>query len=170
MLGRLSKLFRNLLGAPNPTQGWTRDETRALVLDLDASSLSGVALGAAFTDLAFLGPAHRSKPDAERWEFRPLGVAAEVEDTRISAFYVVPIPDEYFEVEPYAGVVVIGGARVPIAWISREREARRAFGEPTRRDQDDDETILFYEAGRVERQIELTPEGRIKTIAIFSYP
>jgi len=39
-----------------------------------------------------------------------------------------------------------------------------------RYDEDQEETVLFYDIGRVERQIELTPEGRIKTTAIFSYP
>ena len=164
------RFLRNLLGARNPTLGWARDPSRSIELDLDSDSLSGVPLGSAFDSLEFLGPAQRSKSDQELWEFLPLGVVAEVHGAQIVGFFVVPIPNEHFGVEPYTGVVAIGGHPVPIAWISREQDVTQAFGEPTRRDEDQEETVLFYDIGRVERQIELTPEGRIKTIAIFSYP
>jgi len=127
-------------------------------------------LGSAFDSLEFLGPAQRSKSDPELWEFSSLGVVAEAHGVQIVGFFVVPIPDEHFGIEPYTGVVVIGGRPVPIDWISREQDVTSAFGKPTRRDEDREETVLFYDIGRVERQIELTPEGRIKTIAIFSYP
>jgi hypothetical protein len=164
------RFLRNLLGPRNPTLGWVRDPARSLELDLDSDSFSGVPLGTAFDDLEFLGPAQRSKSDPELWEFSPLGVVAEVHAAEIVGFFVVPIPDEHFGVEPYTGVVAIGGRPVPIAWISREQDVTQAFGKPTRRDEDHEETIFFYDIGRVERQIELTPEGRIKTIAIFSHP
>jgi len=169
-LGGGVRFLRDLLGPRNPTLGWTRDPSRAMALDLDSASLSGVRLGSAFDDLEFLGPAQRSKSDQELWEFSPLGVVAEVHAAQVVGFFVVPIPDEHFGVEPYTGVVAIGGRSVPIAWISRERDVTQAFGEPTRRDEDQEETVLFYDIGHVERQIELTPAGRIKTIAIFSYP
>ena len=164
------RFLRNLLGPRNPTLGWARDPSRSIELDLDCDSLSGVPLGAAFDGLEFLGPAQRSKSDRELWEFSSLGVVAEVHGTQIVAFFVVPIPDDHFGVEPYTGGVAIGGRSVPITWISREQDVTQAFGEPTRRDEDQEETVLFYDIGRVERQIELTLEGRIKTIAIFSYP
>lgn len=159
--------LRNLLGPRNPTLHWERDPSRPLELDLDSDSLSGVPLGSTFERLEFLGPARRSKSDPELWEFPALGVLVEAHAAQIVAFFVVPIPDEYFEVEAYAGGVTIGGRPASIAWLSREEDVVRVFGKPTRRDEDDDETVLFYDQGRVERQIELTPEGRIKTIAIF---
>lgn len=161
------RFLRNLLGSRNPTRGWVRDPARALVLDLDSNSLSGVPLGATFGSLEFLGPARRSKSHFESWEFSRLGVVVEVEAERIVGVLAVPIPDELFAVDPYAGSVRLEGRAVSFAWISREQDVVRAFGEPSRRDEDDEETVLFYEGDRVERQIELTPEGRIKTIAIF---
>jgi len=164
------RFLSRLLGRPNPTQGWVRDRSRALKLDLDRDCLSDVRLGSPFAHLAFLGPARRSRSDAELWEFPSLGVAAEVDDDRIVAFYVVPIPDEYFEFEPYNGAVAIRGRPVPIAELAGEQDVVRAFGAPANRDADPEEIVLFYEKGTVERQIELTPEGRIKTIAIFSHP
>lgn len=164
------RFLRDLLGPPNPTRSWARDASRSLELNLESASLSGVTLGSPFASLEFLGPARRSKSDPELWEFSSLGVAAEVQGSQIVAFFVVPIPDEHFQLEPYTGLVAIGGRRVTMDRISREKDVTRAFGEPTRRDEDDEETVLFYDVGRVERQIELTPEGRIKTIAIFSYP
>ena len=78
--------------------------------------------------------------------------------------------DELFRVAPYTGEVRVSGEPVDGGWISREADVVRAFGEPTRRDEDEEETVLFYELGSIERQLELTPEGRIKTIAIFSVP
>ena len=163
------RFLRNLLGPRNPTLEWVRDPSRSVELDLDTNSLSGIPLGSAFDSLEFLGPARRSKSDPELWEFSPLGVVAEARAGQIVGLFVLPIPDEHFGVEPYTGVVAIGGRPVPIARISREHDVTRAFGKPTRRDEDHEETILFYDSGHVERQIELTPEGRIKTIAIFSY-
>lgn len=162
------KFLRNLFGPRNPTLTWARDPSRSVELDLDSNSLSGVVLGSTFDSLEFLGPAQRSKTDPELWEFLPLGVVAEAHAGRIVGLFVLPIPDEHFGVEPYNGVVAIGGSPVPVTRISRERDVTRAFGKPTRRDEDHEETVLFYETGGVERQIELTPEGRIKTIAIFS--
>ena len=163
------RFLRNLLGVRNPTVSWTRDPSRSLELEIDSDSLSGVPLGSAFASLEFLGPAQRSKSDSELWEFSSLGVVVEAHADAIVAFFVVPIPDENFEVEPYTGTVAIGGRPVSIAWISREQDVTQTFGEPTRLDEDLEETVLFYETGPVQRQIELTPEGRIKTIAIFSY-
>jgi len=163
------RFLRDLLGPRNPTLGWVRDPSRPLVLDLETNSLSGVPLGAAFDSLEFLGPAQRSK-HGQLWEFSNLGVVAEEESTRIGSLFVVPIPDENFGVDPYTGVVAIGSQPVPISWIAREDDVIRVFGKPTRRDEDSEETILFYEVGgRVVREIELTPEARIKTIAIYSY-
>jgi len=164
------RFLRNLLDSRNPTRDWVHDPSRPLELDLDSKSLSGVPLGAAFDGLDFLGPAQRSKHSSELWEFPTLGVVAEEEASRIGSFFVVPIPDENFDVEPYTGGVTIAGQPVSISWLSREQDVIQAFGEPTRRDEDTEETILFYEVGgRVEREIELTPEGRIKTIAIYWY-
>jgi hypothetical protein len=162
--------LRNLLGSRNPTRDWVRDPSRPLELDLDSKSLSGVPLGATFDNLEFLGPAQRAKHGSELWEFPTLGVVAEAEDSRIGSIFVVPIPDENFDVEPYTGAVAIAGQPVSLSWISREQDVIQAFGKPTRRDEDPEETVLFYEiGGRVEREIELTPDGRIKTIAIYWY-
>jgi hypothetical protein len=169
-IGRGVSFLRNLLGPRNPTLGWTRDPSRSIELDLDSDSLSGVPLDSEFDCLEFLGPARRSTASQGLWEFSPIGVVVEVHAAHIVGYLVVPIPDEHFGVEPYTGEVAIEGRRVPIAWIGRERDVTQAFGKPTRRDEDIDETVLFYEIGNVERQIELTPDGRIKTIAIFSYP
>ena len=164
------RFLRNLLDSRNPTREWVRDPSRPLELDLDSKSLSGVPLGAAFDGLEFLGLAQKSKRGAGLWEFSALGVVAEEEDSRIGSLFVVPIPDGTFDVEPYTGVVSVGGQPASISWISREHDVIQAFGKPTRRDEDLDETVLFYEIeGRVEREIELTPEGRIKTIAIYRY-
>jgi len=162
--------LRNLVRFRNPTRGWVRDPSRPLKLDLDSNSLSGVPLGAAFERLEFLGPALRSKQGPEFWEFSNLGVVAETEAARICSLFVVPIPDETFGVDPYTGVIAIAGQPVSISWISRELDVIRVFGRPTLRDEDREETVLSYEiGGRLEREIELTPEGRIKTIAIYSY-
>jgi len=163
--------LRNMLFSRNPTRGWVRDSTRSLELDLDSRSLSGVPLGAPFSRLEFLGPAQRSKRAPTCWEFTTLGVVAEPERDRICSLFVVPLPDENFGVDPYTGLVSVAGRPVSLSWISREQDVVRAFGDPTRRDADHEETILFYEnGGRLEREIELTPEGRIKTIAIHWYP
>lgn len=171
MAGPIVRLVRRLFGSRNPTHGWVRDASRSLELDLDARSLSGVALGSAFDRLQFLGAARRSKRASGFWEFDALGIVAEVESECVGSLIVVPVPDGSFEVSPYAGTVTIGGRAVSLSWLSREREVIEAFGEPTRRDEDPDEIVLSYEsAGQVEREIELTPEGRIKTIAIYSYP
>lgn len=163
-------LLQRLFGSPNPTRGWTRDPSRALELNLDSASLAGVHLGDRFDHLRFLGPARRSTSDPELWEFVPLGVLAEASDGRIESFFVVPIPDEYFGVEPYTGTVTKGGQLVPIAQLEGVQAVAQAFGAPARQDADDEETILFYDRGGVQCEIELTPQGRIKTIAIFSSP
>ena len=163
------KFLRELLGPRNPTLDWVRDPARPLVLDLDTNSLSGVPLGGPFESLEFLGPATRSKYSL-LWEFSSLGVAAEDEDGRIGSLFVVPLPDENFNLEPFTGEIVVNGRPASISWISRVEDVIQTFGEPTGRDEDPDESVLFYEVeGRVEREIELTPDSRVKTVAVHWY-
>ena len=163
------KFLRDLLGPRDATLDWVRDPARPLVLDLDTNSLSGVPLGGPFESLEFLGPATKSK-HSQLWEFSSLGVAAEDEDGRIGSLFVVPLPDENFNLEPFTGEIVVNGRPASISWVSRVEDVIQTFGEPTSRDEDPDETVLFYEVeGRVEREIELTPDCRVKTVAVHWY-
>jgi hypothetical protein len=157
--------------AKNLTREWVGDPAIQLELDFDRDTLNGTGLGGWIRGLSFLGPGHVDRTGS-RYEFRDRGIVLETKTCggeEIESIFVVPIPDVYFpKLAPYSGAVRVGGRAVSLSELVGEADVVAAFGEPTRRDRDDQETVLFYELGPVERQIELTPEGRIKTLALFA--
>jgi hypothetical protein len=156
---------------PNPTEGWVRERTVALELDLDANTINGVGLGDSLRGLSFLGPAYADWRSPSCFEFRELGLVVETDTPggeTIDNFVVVTIPDWLFpEFQPYRGVIRFAGSDLSGESLRRVSDVISVFGKPVRQDDDDDETVLFYELGTVGREIELTSKGYIKTFRIY---
>jgi hypothetical protein len=156
--------------ARNLTRDWVADPGIQLELDFDRNTLNATGPGGWIHGLSFLGPG-RVDRTGSRYEFGDRGIVVETKTCggeEIESIFAVPIPDVYFpNIAPYSGVVRAAGRIVSLSQLVGEVAVVAAFGEPTRRDHDDQETVLFYELGAVERQIELTPEGRVKTLALF---
>ena len=151
-------------GWANPLWLWREDPSIPLVLDLDAHQLCGVGIGDSLERLSFLG---RGKLHSSLAVFPDKGLAIgcsqELRIEEISVFVG-------HQAEP-AGGAFSGTFRhhkspCPLSRETTERDLRQAFGEPYWRNQDDDETILFYEWRSCEWQVELAADGCLKCLVI----
>src|SRR5436190_15645553 len=148
----------------NPLWLWREDPSIPLVLDLDAHQLCGVGIGDSLERLSFLGrgklhSSHASFPD----KGLAFGCGQELRIEEISVFFG-------HQAEPdggaFPGIFRSRNLPCPLSRETMERDLCLTFGEPYWRDQDDDETILFYEWGDREWQVELAGDGCLKCLVI----
>ncbi len=157
------------------TAGWIRAPDLRLLLDFHGGSLCGVALGDPVERLAFLGPTDRSAGPEDDLEYLSLGLSVGYTAGNID-FYGLWWQDHLGAgYRRYAGAVLLGGRAVALGPVTPEHEVLEAFGPPYWRDQDDEETILFYEprdaSGRVtERQVELDDRGALRALLVLADP
>lgn len=164
-----------LSGRKNPTADWVRDPNQRLAVDVARGTLCGVAFGEPIGRVAFLGPTERVRKECSDLEFLAQGVSVGISEGLIESYSIWW--QDYLEVgfTPYAGSILRDGE--PLGWnrATTENEIVSALGQPYFRDQDDSETILFYEPkdrwGRLtERQIELDENGKLKALLISPEP
>jgi hypothetical protein len=74
------------------------------------------------------------------------------------------------DVARFPGRFKLDGRAIDLGLQTTESEIRALLGEPWWRDEDEDEVILFYEDGRVERQFELTKSGTLTVITLMLSP
>ena len=146
----------------NPTRGWREDQTRALELDLDRQHFCGVVIGEPLQRLALLGPATRWSYDLE---FPRHGITLCGERSIQEIGFFFGHPDEPRQGE-YRGRIVHRGAELTLSCRDDESRLIGRFGEPYWRDEDADETILFYEFSAVEWQLELGHDGCLKCFSL----
>ena len=76
----------------------------------------------------------------------------------------------YFGIGKFPGQFVAHGASVELSATTEEADVLERFGEPYWRDDDKDETILFYEDGTVELQFEFPGKVHLGIITIMLSP
>ena len=163
-------LLDTLAGNKDATRDWAAEPGLQLVLDLDRAALIGVPLGAKYEDLFRLGPAEDPEA-AKTGELRYLsrGVAATVIKGKIASYFVV-FSQGYEGFDAYPGEARIGGKSVLLSALTTEAALLDRFGEPYWRDEDDDETLLFYERGEVEWQIEIDENSQLRCLTLLTPP
>ena len=163
-------LLDSFAGNKNATRDWAAEPGLRLMLDLDSGGLIGVPLGSKFEGLFRLGPAEDEEP-AKTGELRyySRGVQVTVEKGKIASYFVVFSPG-YEGYEAFGGDCRFGGQSVMLSSLTTESALRDRFGEPYWTDEDEDETLLFYERGEVEWQVELDEEGRLRCITLLTPP
>jgi hypothetical protein len=145
-----------LLGRRDPSTEWKADPGRALELDLETSSLCGVAIGESVERFAFLGPPDNPWPSRGGdygWHGR--GFEIQSEDGRWDCL-ILHWPRDG---SPFAGRVFWRGKPLALSTKTRREELTRLIGPPYRADDEDDEPVLYYEHGDVEWQIEFAEDG-----------
>ncbi len=146
----------------NPTRAWIESGDPALLLDLDQQRFCGVAIGEPIARLSFLGPASRWSHALE-FPGHGLALGGEERIEQVSLFFGHADEPEQGR---YRGGIVHRGASAALSCNDDEPRLAALFGEPFWRDADADETILFYEFGVVEWQIELGSDGRLKCLSL----
>jgi hypothetical protein len=170
-VGLLDRLTRKT----DRTAGWVRDPALRLTLDLARGTLCGVALGEPVERLASLGPTGRNAEKDGDLQYQALGLIVGVSEEAIDSFIVYWRDYLGQGFEPYAGTVLSAGQVVLLGPRTTEAELVAVFGRPYFRDQDEDETLLFYEIqdrwGRLtERQVELDEKGALRSIIFSAEP
>jgi hypothetical protein len=164
-----------LAGGRNVTAGWVRDPSLRLTLDFSTGMLCGVGLGEPVERLSFLGPTdRRPKPDHDL-EFLALGLSVGLSGDKIDSYSVWWRDDPGAGYQPYPGSVLLQNQRTSLGKTTQEPEILTTLGPPYWRDQDDSETILFYElrdswGGLTERQLELDGKGALKSLLVCCPP
>lgn len=156
-------LVRALFSWRNPTRSWIADRARPLVLDLDAHCFNGVAIGDSLQRLSFLGIA---TPRLGMLRYPDDGIALAADDGCLAELQIFFGHPAESRAGKFAGELRFRGERLPLSCASNEQQLTAHFGEPYWHDADLGETILFYELGPVEWQVELGSDGRLKCFVL----
>ncbi len=76
----------------------------------------------------------------------------------------------FIDLAKFPGVICRNGDQFESVTSKTEAEVLAFLGEPYLRDEDDDETILFYEDGDVETQFEFPGKARLRYITLSATP
>jgi hypothetical protein len=164
MMGLLD-LFRR---SQNPTSDWERPPGLQLTFDLESSALNGVALGQPLASLSFLGPAEdRTSVLCGEYGYFSLGLVVDCHNDKnvVDGFELVNRDLDASRYQAFVGDCRCGGAGLRLDRVTPTFLQER-FGPPYWKNEDDDETILFYEFPGVEWQVELGPEARLNRIVV----
>ena len=162
-----------LFGTPDPTQSWIANPTVSLELDLDRHMLGGVRLGEPVERISGLGPPDNLKATRDGCcEYKALGLQVGFDGGRIDSFQLVFAEAEYLSgYTPFAGPIRHHGQALALDSNTTLDDFMARFGEPYWRDDDDDETILFYEfAADFEWQVEVDEDSRLKALLLVTPP
>jgi len=163
-------MFEFLLGRGDPTRGWPAASGQPLTFDLDSCRLNTASLGGAVNEASFLGPAEDRQEAKDGYLcYYSQGVCVVIDkDAKITYIWIF-YEDEEEIFRPFSGTVTYRGAPVRLSGLSIEGFLRQ-FGECYWRDSDEDETILFYELGEREWQIEFNERGLLKRVLATCEP
>jgi hypothetical protein len=158
------------LGRRDPTRYWQRAADLELTFALDRAALNTARLGGPLEDALFLGPAEdRRTTRLGIYCYYSLGVCVGTEDRPAITWFEIVYHDEDGRHQPFRGRIVFEGREVVLTGITIERFLER-FGKCYWRDNDKDETILFYELPEREWQVEFDAQGVLKRLIVTDQP
>lgn len=163
-----------ITGKKNITRDWVRDPRLQLVFDFDRHTFCGERLDVPLERLQKLGPSinRRVPKNAYLYYFRD-GFEIGVEDGRFTECVLVfdwacfkggANPGD----EPFRGQCILHGRDLGFSAATSEQEVIAAFGEPTRREADPEDIVLYFKRGGYEYMIELTGQGKLYSLFIFA--
>jgi hypothetical protein len=133
------------------------------VLDLDSHTFAGASIGDPIDRLSFLGPAQGWSLDLE---FPDRGLAIGTGGQRVDELMFFFGHPEELRGGRFTGHIVFRGEPLCLRSSDDEHTLVARFGEPYWRDTGSDESILFYEFGTSEWQLELAADGGLKCLVI----
>lgn len=156
----------------HPTRHWEAEPGFELVLDLDHHRLCGCGLGDSMGDLQRLGPAEDIRASRRGFlRYPSLGVEISCQEGAIESVAIHWASSVYGDFRPYPGKVYYQGREVEMGRRTTIEEYAIRFGEPYWRDTaDEDESILFYELGALEWEVEFDASGLLRCLLIVSPP
>ena len=171
----LKKLVDNLSHKPDPTDEWGPPTNDRPVLNLDRHSLGDIRPGDAIDRVAKFGRPENPQPTKSSdycYYSRGFSYSALSDDREVFEILVVfhgaACKPEGFS--DFAGECVSGGQRITLTKEVTLDDFVQRFDLEYWRDCDDDETLLFYEFGKIEWQVEFGPDRRLRSINMVSPP
>jgi hypothetical protein len=172
LTGAVLRLFDWIRGREHPSELWQSEPGFEILLDLDRHALCRCRIGDPVEWLSGLGPPEDAAALREkRYVYYSRGIEFGEEDAKVVDFAVFWV--DYLRVgyQPFRGLVTYEGKTVPLDSTTTERTFIKVFSTPYWRDQDQDETILFYEFQQdIEWQVEFTLEDRLKAMRVVWPP
>ena len=136
---------------------------RPLILDLDHNSLGGIRLGDPVSAVGAM-------PGSDgAWRDDAQGVEIDYSPTGINCV-LVRWDDPTTSHSPYRGEVHFQGKHIPLSDGTTIEQFMAVFGDPWWRDDDEQESLLFYEWGEVEWQVEFSRRGGLRLLLINTPP
>jgi hypothetical protein len=167
-MGAYLGLFDRILGKNHPSSSWQSMPGFEIQLDLDIHTICRCRIGDPIEWLNPLGPPEDSRSLREqRYCYYSRGIEIGEENGKVADFAAFWI--DYLEAgfKPFNGLITYRGKTVMLDSRTTESEFVNLFGDPYWRDQDQEETILFYEfRGDIEWQAEFTLENRLKVLRV----
>ena len=146
-------------------------ETTDFDFDFDHHALCGIKLGDPVSLLWKLGPSEDKPAEADGFHnFYSKGVEVDVEAGKVVSFVLFFNDELQKKFLPFKSRCVYRGQAVDLRAGMTETEIKTFFGEPYWRDQDDGETILFYEFGDTEWQVEIDTQNGLTAIVVLAPP
>jgi hypothetical protein len=165
-VGLLSFLF----GRRDPAMDWVADPGLALEVDLTDASLCGVKLGDPIERLSRLGPPENAKPSAQggySYFSRGLEVTA-FDDGRLDSLWFCWANPALPRFRSFPGTFVWKGKAVSIDGRTTADQVIQRFGDPYHVEDDEDETILRYELGDIEWELEFDKGAGLRVFLLIT--
>ena len=168
-------IFDRLFGKPDPTEEWGEPQRLDLVLDLDKHALAGIHPGDSIDRVAKFGRPENPNPTKD-WQYdyysRGISFSQYSDDRAVYEIHVIfdgttHRPEGFAN---YVGTCIHGGKSLRLTSAYTLAEFVERFGNEYWRDVDDDETLLFYELGRIEWQVEFDERGQLRALSLVSPP
>jgi len=162
------RFLDRVFGRKHPSSAWQLQPGFEVQLDLDRHALCRCRLGDPIEWLSGLGPPEDSEALREhRYCYYSRGIEIGEEKGTVTDFAVFWIDYLRAGFQPFNGLVTYRGRTVPLDAGTTERTFTKVFSGPYWRDQDQDETILFYEFQQdIEWQVEFTLAGALKAMRV----
>jgi hypothetical protein len=167
-MGLLDFLFRR-----NPTADW-HEVVSSPAIDIGRCTIDGKGPGARLDDFRSFGRADTwpGKNGNGSLDYQAKGLSLDFEGGRFYCLLATLQPIPYGPPrEPghvWQGRLTHGGAPVPLKAGSTESHVIESFGEPTRRDDEEDEVVLTYQFGDVTAEFEILKPQGLAVINLYS--
>ena len=133
--------------------------------------MCGIKPGDPVSLLWKLGPSEDKTAEANgNYNYYSKGVQVAVENGRVVSFLLLWNDKDQKQFLAFNSPSSYRGQKVELRSRMSEMEITTIFGEPYCRDDDADETILFYEFGEIEWQIEIARREGLTAIVLLTPP
>jgi hypothetical protein len=153
-------------GSRDPSGNWATEPGLIPSIDLEPASLLGVKLGEPVEKLFRLGPTE-DKDAARAGELRyySRGLMVAVEKGKVDGLFVV-FSDGLEGYAAFRGTITFEGEPIDLSGASDVQSVMEMFGEPERRDDDEDETVLYFREEGAAWEFEFSPLGLLRCMTV----